>query len=78
MSQYAKSIVAFVMTFSTTVVGGGIAQGLINGSAAAWATIVIGALATALATIGVFWVKNTVTTTTAPAIQSPAKSSDAP
>lgn len=42
-SPVAKAIVAFVVA----VVGGAVAQGLINGAAAAWATIIIGALTTA-------------------------------
>lgn len=40
--RYWKGVVAFAVA----VVGGGVAQGLINGAAAAWCTIVIGALAT--------------------------------
>src|SRR4051794_30354149 len=50
MSKYLKAIVSFAVA----VVAGGVAQGLINGAAAAWATIVIGALATA----GVYVAKN--------------------
>lgn len=42
------------MSFVITVLLGGISQGLINGAAAAWLTIVIGALATA----GVWIVRN--------------------
>lgn len=45
-----KAVVAFVVV----IIGGGLAQGLIVGAPAAWATIVIGALAT----IGVHAVPN--------------------
>ena len=74
-SQYLKSIIAFVMTVVSGIVGGGIAQGLINGAAAAWATIVIGTVTTALVTAGVFYAKNQPSTA---AIQQPAKSSNIP
>jgi len=50
LKPYTKSVVAFLVA----VVAGGIAQGLIVGAAAAWVTIVIGALSTA----GVFAAKN--------------------
>lgn len=40
--KYAKGVVSFAVA----VVAGGIAQGLINGAAAGWATVVIGAIAT--------------------------------
>lgn len=50
MTKYLKAVVSFAVA----VVAGGVAQGLINGAAAAWATIVIGALATA----GVYVAKN--------------------
>lgn len=40
--KYAKGVTAFLVF----VVAGGITQGLINGAAAAWATIIIGALGT--------------------------------
>ena len=43
VTRYAKGTVAFVVS----VVLGAIAQGLINGAAAAWATLVIGGLTTA-------------------------------
>lgn len=41
-SEIAKAITCLVLVLS-----GAIAQGLINGAAAAWVTVVIGALATA-------------------------------
>lgn len=42
LPEYAKSVVCFLIA----VVGGGIAQGLIVGAAAAWCSVVIGAFAT--------------------------------
>lgn len=50
-SPIAKAIVAFIVS----VVAGGIAQGLIVGATAAWATVIIGALTT----IGVYAATNT-------------------
>lgn len=50
LKPWAKAIVAFLVA----VVAGAIAQGLINGAAAAWATVIIGALTT----IGVYGVAN--------------------
>ena len=48
------SYVAKALTVAILTLSGAIAQGLINGAAAAWITVVIGALATA----GVYQVTN--------------------
>lgn len=42
LTKYSKAIVAFLVV----VVAGGIAQGLIAGSIAAWLNIILGAVAT--------------------------------
>ena len=51
LKPYRKAIVAFLIS----VVGGAVAQGVISGDAAVWATVVIGALTTA----GVYATPNT-------------------
>lgn len=50
LKPYAKTVVAVVVA----VLAGAVAQGLINGAAAAWVTVIIGALASA----GVYRVAN--------------------
>lgn len=53
MSKYAKTLVAFLVAVAV----GAVAQGLINGAAAMWVTVIVGALATA----GVYATPNTKT-----------------
>lgn len=50
LKPWAKTVVSIVIA----VLAGGVAQGLINGAAAAWVTVIIGALASA----GVYAAKN--------------------